>query len=161
MKEDSNIKYEFETNNRFLAYLFPAIFLPIYYDAEMNIVFKVLIYIIPAWLLNTFDYNKMIIYNDNIFYTKYTRPFTKTYNIPFSDIEKVYVTRMEMSIHNTPTLIITSKSLKKKLKVQIYRGIDESLCEYFIDNNIKVESNSSSLRNHISHYMLGHKTKNK
>ena len=156
MTEEHDIKYEFETNDRFLIFLFPAIFLPIYYDSEINIVFKVLIYMTPAWLMNTFSYNKMVIYNGNIFYTKYNRPFTQTYNIAFSDIEKVYIAEMGKY---SPALIITSKSLKKKFKVQIYRGINESISEYFLDNKIKVETNNSSLRNHISHYLLGHKPK--
>ena len=158
MTEESNIKYEFETSNRFISFLIPAILLPLYYDADINIVFKALIYIIPAWLIITFDYNKMVIYSDSIFYKKYTRPFTKTYDLPFADIEKVYVAKMGKY---PPALVITSKSLKNKCKVNIYRGIEENICEYFIDNKIKVETNDNPLRNHISHYLLGHRPKSK
>lgn len=156
-----NIKFEFETNTKFKIYLFFAVFIPFYYDADINIVFKLLIYFIPPYILTKFvDNNKMIIYDNTISYYKYSRSFERKFEIDFSDIEKVYVTRIEMSYKISPSLTIYSKSLKRKFRVQIYREIDQSLCEHFIDNKITVETNNNSLRNHISHYLLGHRPKN-
>ena len=155
-----NIKFQFETNNWFLAYGISFIFLPFYYEADINIFFKILIYFVPPFILSKFvDNNRMEIYEDSISYYKYAKRFEKRFEINFLDIEKVIVTR-PITYRFSPTLTVFQKSKNKKFMVQIHRGIDEKLCEFFLDNKIKVDTNNSELRNHMWHYSLGHKAKN-
>lgn len=146
------IKYKFESNVTFTALVVSAIFLPLYYNTDINIIFKILIYIIPAWLLITIDTNSMVVYDNSISYTKYASPFTKHYNIPLSDIEQVFVSRITMSSRQ-PNLVIYSKSLQKNFRATIPRGIDEDLCIFFVDNKINVETNNNELDNFILHHI--------
>ncbi|MBP8033148.1 MAG: hypothetical protein KAZ71_01055 [Bacteroidia bacterium] len=153
---EKEIKYEFESNDLFMIILFPAVILPFYYNLEMNFIFKILIYLAQVYLLYCFDYNKMVIYNDYILHTKYIRPFSKTYKIEFSDVEKVFINR---SFKYSDTLVVKSKTIRKRFIVSIYRGIFMDLSLFFIAKKIKLETNDSKLRNDLSHYLLRHKQK--
>jgi len=136
-----------------MAIILPAILLPLYYDANINIVFKILIYLVPALLLIIIDSNKMSIYDDSIHYTKFTSPFEKTFDLPMNDVEKVFINYVTLSYSVGPTLTIYSKSLKKKFRVEIFRGIERDLCRFFIDKKIKVETNNNELNNFAFHYI--------
>lgn len=154
-----DIKYRFETSHKFMAIILPAIFLPFYYDANINIVFKILIYLAPALFLIIIDSNKMNIYDDTIHYTKFTSPFEKTFDLPMTDVEKVFISCVTLSYSASPTLTVYSKSLKKKFRVEIFRGAEQELCEFFIDKKVKVETNNNELDKLVLHSINDKKKK--